>query len=110
MHSLSLRKDQLTKTLGRLEAEKAYLEKELGREDEKKSVTISYDDFNNAHSTISSSFKEVSHAISVDDLLQTKIEVDTHSKNVETFFTTHSTKKISDQNHRATHRCHVEIP
>lgn len=97
MHSLSLRKDQLTKTLGRLEAEKAYLEKELGREDEKKSVTISYDDFNNAHSTISSSFKEVSHAISVDDLLQTKIEVDTLSKNVETFFTTHSTKKISDK-------------
>ena len=95
MHSLAERKDQITKTLGRLEAEKSYLEKELHREEEKKSVTISHDDFNDAHFQISSDFVQVFKALSLEDIGETKIATDSVSKNVEAFFSTHSTKKVS---------------
>jgi chromosome segregation protein len=72
MHALSLRKDQITKTLGRLEAEKSYLEKELTKEEEKKSVTISHDDFNDAHSLTSRGFTDVFRALSTEDVQQAK--------------------------------------
>ena len=97
MNSLSLRKDQITKTLGRLEAEKTYLEKELHKDEEKKSVTISYDDFNHAHSSISSGFKDIFHVLSTDNIVQVKTETESLSNHVENFFTTHSTKKVSNK-------------
>lgn len=97
MRSLSERKDQITKTLGRLEAEKSYLEKEMTREEEKKSVTISHDDFNTAHSSISRGFTDAFRALSTQDVSEAKTSVDTLSHNVETFFTTHSTKKVSNK-------------
>jgi chromosome segregation protein len=97
MHALSLRKDQITKTLGRLEAEKSYLEKELTKEEEKKSVTISHDDFNDAHSLTSRGFTDVFRALSTEDVQQAKSATDSLSQSVETFFTTHSTKKVSNK-------------
>lgn len=97
MHSLSERKDQITKTLGRLEAEKSYLEKELAREDEKKSVTISHDDFNSTHETFSCGFTDILHSLSTQDIVQAQSITNKLSQTSETFFTTHSTKKISDK-------------
>jgi chromosome segregation protein len=97
MHSLLERKDQITKTLGRLEAEKSYLEKELSREDEKKSVVISHDDFNKAHTETTLGFTSVFRALSTDDFAEAKSVTDTLSSSVETFFTTHSTKKVSNK-------------
>ncbi len=97
MRSLSERKDQITKTLGRLEAEKSYLEKELNKDDEKKNVTIPHDDFNHAHSTVSKGFSEVSQALSSQDIEKAKLSNDSLSQTVESFFSTHSTKKVSNK-------------
>lgn len=95
MHSLLERKDQITKTLGRLEAEKSYLEKELDKEDEKKSVVISYDDFNDVHTTSTHGCTEVIHALSAHDIEEATATTHTLSQSLETFFTTHSTKRVS---------------
>lgn len=97
MHSLGERKDQITKTLGRLEAEKSYLEKELHKEEEKKSVTIPHDIFNDAHFSLSHSLTDISRALSIQDTGEAQKATDIASNNVETFFTTHSTKKVSNK-------------
>ncbi|MCF7843433.1 AAA family ATPase [Candidatus Gracilibacteria bacterium] len=97
LRSLSERKDQITKTLGRLEAEKSYLEKELNKEDEKKSVTISHNDFNQTHHTISSGFKEISNHLSTNNINSAESSIKELSQKTELFFTTHSTKKVSNK-------------
>ncbi len=97
MRSLSERKDQITKTLGRLEAEKSYLEKELNREDEKKSVTIPHDDFNQAHTMTMDGFGAISQALSSNNIEQVKQMANSTSQSLENFFTTHSTKKVSNK-------------
>lgn len=97
MRSLLERKDQITKTLGRLDAEKSYLEKELNKEEEKKSVIIPYDDFHLSHSTISQGFTNIFRAISTQDQEQAQSVANGLSQTVETFFTTYSTKKVSNK-------------
>lgn len=93
LRSLGERKDQITKTLGRLEAEKSYLEKELNREEEKKSVTISHDDFHNSHTHIKNGFNEMTRALSSQNIVEAQSMAHEVSHSVETFFATHSTKK-----------------
>ncbi len=94
LYALSSRKDQITKILGRLEAEKSYLEKELTREEEKKTVSIGYDAFNEAHANTSKGFTNIFRALSSSDIDVAKSETDMVSKSVETFFETYSTKKV----------------
>lgn len=93
LRSLGERKDQITKTLGRLEAEKSYFEKELNREEEKKLVTISHDDFHNSHTHIKNGFNEMTRALSAQNIQEAQSISHEVSHSVETFFTTHSTKK-----------------
>lgn len=97
LYALSSRKDQITKILGRLEAEKSYLEKELTREEEKKTVSIGYDAFNEAHATTSKGFTNIFRALSSDDIDAAKVETDSVSKSVETFFANYSTKKVANK-------------
>lgn len=99
IHALSSRKDQITKTLGRLEAEKSYLEKELSKEEEKKSVTISYDDFNQTHEKTKEGFKQIHSILASQDLSNITTVVNGVSREVESFFTTHTTKKVSNKDH-----------
>lgn len=103
LRSLGERKDQITKTLGRLEAEKAYLEKELNKEEEKKSVTIAHDDFNHAHTTITKGFAHTHDLLRMEKMDEVKASVDELSDSVETFFTTHSTKKTINKEDVITH-------
>lgn len=97
MRALVDRKDQLSKSLGRKEAERSYLEKELHREEEKKIVTISHDDFNIAHEVVTKSVADVFSSISTNDIQKTKESTDILSSHIDTFFTTHSTKKVSNK-------------
>jgi chromosome segregation protein len=97
MRSLVERKDQITKTLGRLEAQMSYLEKELNREDEKKMVTISHDDFNDAHAIATRGFADVARTIADQNIGDIQSSVDTLASSVENFFTTHSTKKVTNK-------------
>ncbi len=62
------KKDEVTKTLGRLEAEKAYLEKELYREAEVTSATITHSDLNMGYSTLTNGLTSLSRALLVPDV------------------------------------------
>lgn len=86
MRSLLERRDQVAKTLGRLEAEKAYLGKELTREEEGKAVTISHEEWNGAHKALSLGVSNIASALNVSDIEQAKIHVDTLGASLNTFF------------------------
>jgi chromosome segregation protein len=89
MRGLLSRKDQITKSLGRVEAEKAFLEKELARLEEKKDVIISSDDFTDAHATVSHQFELLEHAVTAVDVENIKTQVKYASETLETFFVKH---------------------
>ncbi|MFA5131827.1 MAG: AAA family ATPase [Candidatus Paceibacterota bacterium] len=95
MRSILERRDQVTKTLGRLEAEKAYLEKELLREHEQKAITIDNAEFINTHSLISHGFEGLHHALGLENITDAKNKAAQISDTVETFFTTHATGEES---------------
>ena len=95
MRSLLLRRDQVTKTLGRLEGDLAYLEKELNHEVEGKDITIIYDEFSNVHKNIRTGFTNLNNAVSAQDISRIKLEVDNLSQTAETFFGKHNTGESS---------------
>jgi chromosome segregation protein len=97
LRSLVERKDQITKTLGRLEAEKTYAEKELTREVEKKAITIEHSEFAEVHTALSSGFSKLSHSLSVDDIPSARAQADDVAHTAEIFFTAHSTSDVSNK-------------
>jgi chromosome segregation ATPase len=86
MRSLMERRDQVTKTLGRLEAEKSYLEKELEREREGKAVTVEHDEWNEAYATVSHGFENLKSALHASDVEKAKGHADGAHQSVEQFF------------------------
>jgi len=86
MRSLLERRDQVTKTLGRLEAEKAYLEKELAREREGKAVTVEHDEWNETHAIVSHGFENLDAALGSSDVLRAKTHAQDLGQSVESFF------------------------
>lgn len=95
MRSLLERRDQVTKTLGRLEAEKAYLEKELMREEEGKAVTVQSDDWSAAHTSLSLGIDNIESALAVEDIGQAKIHTGTLKDVSERFFGAHTRGEFS---------------
>lgn len=95
VRNLLERRDQVTKTLGRLEAEKAYLEKEMSREVERKAVTIAHDELSDAHIVISKGLTKVSGAISSSDIPSAMTEVSHLSFAVDGFFAKHLSGEVS---------------
>ncbi len=95
LRSLSDRRDQVTKTLGRLEAEKLYLEKDLNREEEAKAINIPNDVFTSAHKDIKTGIISVEENLSKSDVDSTKSAVKNVSEKVETFFESHNKKDAS---------------
>jgi chromosome segregation ATPase len=87
MKSLLERRDQVTKTLGRMEAEKAYLEKELAREKEGKAITVEHDEWQETHERVSHGFENLKSTLHAGDTEKAKVHAhDTH-EHAETFFT-----------------------
>jgi chromosome segregation protein len=90
LKSLHERRDQVTKTLGRLEAEKSYLQKELDREEASVDVVIRHDDFVTTKQRAHEMFEALHKAIHEGTLEQIK-EVFHHTKeSIVSFFDAHS--------------------
>lgn len=95
MQALSLRRDELTKTLGRLEAEKAYLEKEIAKEETSKDVTIPHTTLVDTHASLSSSLSSAKHALSHTSLDEAGSSLNAAIATTTTFFTGYT----SESNH-----------
>jgi chromosome segregation protein len=95
MRSLMERRDQVTKTLGRLEAEKAYLEKELAREAEGKAVTIEHDEWNDTYAVLSHGFENLHSALGASDVSRATTHAKDLSISAESFFSKHSSQEAS---------------
>ncbi len=89
LRGLLSRKDQITKSLGRLEAEKSFLEKELTRTEEKKDVTISSDEFTDTHALVTHHFDLLDQSFVENDLQKSKTQARTTSDTLEHFFIKH---------------------
>lgn len=88
MRGLLERRDQVTKTLGRLEAEKAYLEKEFSRDEENKAVTVSHEKWSNTQTIFSHEVTATEAALSSSDIQKAHTHVQELKKEVEEFFGT----------------------
>lgn len=89
MRNLLERRDQISKTLGRLEAEKAYLEKEMTREEEGKAITLSEEELSKTHTIISHSIGQLEKALAEENIATAKVEVKDLSESTEAFFSQH---------------------
>lgn len=95
MRSLLERRDQVSKTLGRLEAEKAYLSKELAREDEAKAITIPREEWDGTHKALSYGIQNIESALSSFDTDQAKIHTRNLKGATDTFFGAASSNEVS---------------
>lgn len=95
MRVLTERRDQVTKSSGRLEAEKSYLEKELSREETRKAITIEHDDFTQAHTTIKHGCDGLKQALLVPDIASAVSFSDELVASFESFFSSHGDKDVS---------------
>lgn len=95
MRSLLERRDQIAKTLGRLEAEKAYLQKELQREETGSAITLEQDVWNSAYTAITYGIENISSALMVSDIPQAKVHVHTLKESADGFFTAHAKREDS---------------
>ncbi len=95
MQSLLLRRDQVTKTLGRLEGDMSYMRRELEKEEIGKDINISQDEFTNTHATASHNIENLKHAVKSENLSQVSSETEKLSLTLETFFTKYSHGKGS---------------
>ena len=95
LRSLLERRDQVTKTLGRLEAEKAYLEKELTREEEGKAITLEQDTWNAAHTTFTRGIENIESSLGASDIAHAKAHTEQLRSASDTFFGAHSRREQS---------------
>jgi chromosome segregation ATPase len=95
MRSLLERRDQVTKTLGRMEAEKAYLEKELAREREGKAITIEHDEWKDTHAALSQKVESLKGALDVGNVEKAKVHAHDAHREVEGFFSKYGSSEPS---------------
>lgn len=95
MRNLLERRDQVAKTLGRLEAEKTYLEKELVREEDIKAITIPHDEWNGTHTALSLGIQNIQQALNVSDIDQAKIHTKNLNDSTDVFFGARAKKEAS---------------
>ncbi len=95
MRSLLERRDQVSKTLGRMEAEKAYLEKELGREQEGTSITIEQDEWQETHVVLGHGFENLTSALRSGEHEKAQVHARDLHTTTETFFTKHGGKETT---------------
>lgn len=89
MRSLRERKDQVTKTLGRMEAEKLFCEKELSSKGDTKDIYISRTDFQNIYTDIQEKINATQTFSLPGDILDFQKKVKELFHSIETFFTKH---------------------
>lgn len=80
------RKDQIIKTLGRLEGEKSFLERELAKDREVTSATIPIQELRQSYTTITNGLTSLTHALSLSDLDKARATTDDVKHASDTFF------------------------
>lgn len=91
MRNLLERRDQVTKTLGRLEAEKAHLEKEMSRETEHKAATVEHEELASTHKVLTKGFEKTEAALVANDTALARTELKAVTGVVDAFFLKHET-------------------
>ncbi len=86
MRGLLERRDQVTKTLGRLEAEKAYLEKEFSRDVEGKAVTLTHEKWTTTQTLFSHEIGALESALTASDIQKASTHVEGLKHEVNEFF------------------------
>ena len=95
MRSLLERRDQVTKTLGRMEAEKAYLEKELVREKEGKAVTVDHDEWSTTHAVLTHGFENLKSTLHGGDVEKAKVHAADIHESAESFFSKYGSSEAT---------------
>lgn len=85
------RKDQVIKTLGRLDSEKTFLEKEIAKEKEATSLTLLIDDLKEEEKVMTTSIATLYDALHRSDLVTALSQTDVLSNDVNKFFTERTT-------------------
>ncbi len=80
------RKDQIIKTLGRLEGEKSFLERELAKDREVTSATIPIQELRQSYTTITNGLTSLTHALSLSDIDKARVTTDEVKNASDTFF------------------------
>jgi chromosome segregation protein len=83
---LMKRKDQVIKTLGRLEGEKVFLEKELARDREVTSSTIPTEELKTGYTSITNGITSLTHALSLSDTERAQLSLSEIKNASNTFF------------------------
>ncbi len=83
---LSTRKDQVIKTIGRIEGEKSFLEKELAKDQEVTSATIPLHELRSSHAAITNGLTSLTHALSLSDHEKASASVGEIQHASDTFF------------------------
>ena len=87
IQAILLRREQVVKTLGRLEGDMSYKELELSKEETDKDVTISEDEFSETYATISHGLENLKRSVEASDISSIKTHTEDISLSIETFFT-----------------------
>lgn len=80
------RKDQIIKTLGRIEGEKSFLEKELAHDREVNSATIPIQELRESYHDITNGFTSLTHALSLSDIESARLTAEEIKNVSNTFF------------------------
>lgn len=89
------RKDQFTKTLGRLEAERSFMERDLLKDKELKASTIPQSELKITHTSITNGLTSLSRALLVPDVERALATTEELTNVVDGFFTEYQTDDIS---------------
>jgi chromosome segregation ATPase len=89
------RKDQTAKTLGRIEAEKKYIERERDSYVTVSSSTIAHSDLRTTYTTLQHGFESLTRSLDVPDVAKAVIVAEEISATVSAFFTQHTQEDIS---------------
>jgi chromosome segregation protein len=95
LQSILDRRSQITKTLGRLEAEKKYIEQEIARTEIATDVVISHEQFMDAGEKVKQAFASVYQAITQGDIHHIKAALE-HAEHIfSSFFASHTKNQAS---------------
>ncbi len=97
LQTLLSRRDQLVKSIGRLEAEKAYTEKELAKEAISKEIAVQEDVLHTAYKDIKESISEVRSALSIPHIIDAQKAAERIEGKVDTFFGTFENESGKDR-------------
>lgn len=90
LQNLLTRKEQTIKTIGRLEAEKKYIQRELEIKVSIQAVEIPHEDFITTHTLLSERVHSIEQSVTATNTDEALLHVDAHKHDIEMFFMKYS--------------------